>query len=181
MGGSKIELEPHIVPRLMPDKRNYHFQIPRTTPTYGLKKWLFEGAYEVRKGTYSLMNHGSWANWTNFWVPGKTVKFFGVKNVVPSSTLKMRKSIKKIVCVYAYTHTCTRKYVMVRGKYAPPPPPESNRVKAGDTIPWKMKVCITHVIKEIEFSLVITYKFQSQQTTFVVDAWASLATVTSKW
>ena len=32
MGGSKIELEPHILPRLMPDKRIYNFLIPRTTP-----------------------------------------------------------------------------------------------------------------------------------------------------
>ena len=45
-----------------------------------------------------------------FVVPGKTVIFFGVKSVVPSSTLKMRKS-KKIAHVYAYTHT--RKYVYI--------------------------------------------------------------------
>ena len=50
MGGSKIELEPHILPRLMPDMRIYNFQIPRTTPTNGLKKLLFQGVYEVRKG-----------------------------------------------------------------------------------------------------------------------------------
>ena len=34
----------------MPDKRIYNFQIPRTTPTNGLKKWLFHGLCEVRKG-----------------------------------------------------------------------------------------------------------------------------------
>ena len=34
-GGSKIEFEPHIIPRLMLDKRNYNFQIPRTTPGSG--------------------------------------------------------------------------------------------------------------------------------------------------
>ena len=38
MGGSKIELEPHILPRLMPDKRIYDFQIPRTTPTNSMNK-----------------------------------------------------------------------------------------------------------------------------------------------
>ena len=34
----KIELEPHILPRLMPDKRIYDFQIPRTTLTNSMKK-----------------------------------------------------------------------------------------------------------------------------------------------
>ena len=43
-----------------------------------------------------------------FLVPGKTVTFFGVKSVVPSSTLKMRKSHKKLACVYAYTHAYTQ-------------------------------------------------------------------------
>ena len=38
VGGSKIELEPHILPRLIPGMRIYNFQIPRTTPTNGLKK-----------------------------------------------------------------------------------------------------------------------------------------------
>ena len=61
-----------------------------------------------------------------FLVPEKTVIFFGVKHVVPSSTLKMRKSHKKLARVYAYTHT----YTQIRdggGKYAPPP--GKNRVK----------------------------------------------------
>ena len=55
-----------------------------------------------------------------FIVPEKTVTFFGVKPVVPSSTLKMRKSHKKLARVYAYTHA----YTQIRnggGKSAPPP------------------------------------------------------------
>ena len=70
MGGSKIELEPHILP--MPDKRIYNFQIPRTTP------------YE------------SWANWINFCSSWENGDFLGVKSVVTSSTLKMTKSKKKV-------------------------------------------------------------------------------------
>ena len=55
-----------------------------------------------------------------FLVPGKTVIFWGLKSFVPSSTLKMRKSHKKLAPVYAYTHGYTR----IRdggGKSAPPP------------------------------------------------------------
>ena len=55
-----------------------------------------------------------------FWVPEKTVNFFGVKLVVPSYTLKMRKSHKKSARVYAYTHA----YTQLRdggGRSAPPP------------------------------------------------------------
>ena len=62
-----------------------------------------------------------------FLVPEKTVNFFGVKHVVPSSTLKMRKSHKKLARVYAYTHA----YTQIRdggGKYAPPP--SNNRVNS---------------------------------------------------
>ena len=54
-----------------------------------------------------------------FWVPEKTVNFFGVKPVVPSYTLKMRKSHKKSAHVYAYTHA----YTQIRdggGRYGPP-------------------------------------------------------------
>ena len=43
-----------------------------------------------------------------FRVPGKTVNFLGVKTVVPFSTLKMRKSHKKLARVYAYTHVYTQ-------------------------------------------------------------------------
>ena len=60
-----------------------------------------------------------------FVVPGKTVIFLGVKSVVPSSTLKMTKSQKKLarVCAYtpAYTQICDG-----GGKSAPP---GLNRVK----------------------------------------------------
>ena len=55
-----------------------------------------------------------------FIFPGKTVKFFWVKRVPPSSTLKMRKSHKKSARVYAYTHA----YTQLRdggGRSAPPP------------------------------------------------------------
>ena len=48
--GFKFWWQPHILLRLTPDKRIYNFRIPRTTPTHGLKKWLFEGVCEVRKG-----------------------------------------------------------------------------------------------------------------------------------
>ena len=54
-----------------------------------------------------------------FFVPEKTLNFFEVKPVVPSSTLKMRKSHKKLARVYAYTHA----YTQIRdggGKSAPP-------------------------------------------------------------
>ena len=43
-----------------------------------------------------------------FLVPEKTVIFLGVNTVVPSSTLKMRKSHKKLARVYAYTHAYTQ-------------------------------------------------------------------------
>ena len=55
-----------------------------------------------------------------FIFPGKTVNFFGVKHVAPSSTLKMRKSHKKSARVYAYTHA----YTQIRdggGQIWPPP------------------------------------------------------------
>ena len=74
-----------------------------------------------------------------FLVPEKTVNFFGVKHVVPSSTLKMRKSHKKLACVYAYTHA----YTQIRdggGKSAPPP--ELNRVKErGIYLEWLGNGC----------------------------------------
>ena len=55
-----------------------------------------------------------------FIVSEETVNFFEVKPVVPSSTLKMRKSHKKLARVYAYTHA----YTQIRdcgGKSAPSP------------------------------------------------------------
>ena len=54
-----------------------------------------------------------------FLAPEETVNFFWVKPVVTSSTLKMRKSHKKLARVYAYTHA----YTQIRdggGKSAPP-------------------------------------------------------------
>ena len=46
----------------------------------------------------------SWANWTNFFGSWENGEFFGVKPVVPSSTLKMRKRHKKIgTCICIHT------------------------------------------------------------------------------
>ena len=100
----------------MPDKRIYHFQTPRTTPTNGLKSdffWWF-----MRFVRVPLMKVGQIG--PTFLVPEKTVNFFRVKPAVSSFTLKMRKSHKKLARVYAYTHA----YTQIRdggGKYAPPP------------------------------------------------------------
>ena len=58
------------------------------------------------------------------WVPEKTVNFFGVKPVVPSSLLKMRKSHIKSARVCAYTHA----YTQIRDGGADLPAPELNRV-----------------------------------------------------
>ena len=52
--------------------------------------------------------------------PGKMVNFWRVKSVASSSTLKMRKSQKKLAPVYAYTHGYVRKRDG-GGKSAPPP------------------------------------------------------------
>ena len=60
-----------------------------------------------------------------FIFPGKTVNFFGVKHVAPSSTLKMRKSHKKSARVYAYTHA----YTQLRDGGGRSAPPGSYRVK----------------------------------------------------
>ena len=61
-----------------------------------------------------------------FIFPVKTVNFFGVKRVAPSSTLKMRKSHKKSARVYAYTHA----YTQLRDGGGRSAPPGSNRVKS---------------------------------------------------
>ena len=53
---------------------------------------------------------------------GKTVIFWRVKSVVSFSTLKMRKSKKKLAPVYAYTHMYARK-CDGGGKSAPHPTP----------------------------------------------------------
>ena len=60
-----------------------------------------------------------------FIFPEKTVNFFGVKPVVPSSTLKMRKSHKKSARVCAYTHA----YTQLRDGGGRSAPPGSYRVK----------------------------------------------------
>ena len=104
----------------VPPKRIHKFPIPRTTPTYGLKKWLFQAVYEVCKGTlWKLGKLGT------LWKLGKFCNswdFFGVESVAPVSTLKMRKILKKIsTCMYTQTHTHIREYVMGGGKSAPPP------------------------------------------------------------
>ena len=59
-------------------------------------------------------------NGPTFLVPGKTVIFFGVKSYVPPSTLKMRKSHKKLARVFAYTHAYTQ-ICDGGGRSAPPP------------------------------------------------------------
>ena len=84
----------------MPDKRIFNFQIPRTTPTNGLKKWLFPGVYEVRKGP-PLWKLGKFDQLFEFL--GKRWFFFGVKSVVSSSTLKMTKSKKNSTCIRIHT------------------------------------------------------------------------------
>ena len=62
----------------------------------------------------------SWAFWTNFYFSCENGDFFGVKRVAPSSTLKNRKSKKKLASLYAHTHA----YTQIRdgeGKSASPP------------------------------------------------------------
>ena len=59
-----------------------------------------------------------------FVVPGKMVIFLGVKSVVPSSTLKMTKSQKKLARVCAYTPA----YMQIRDGGGRSAPPELNRV-----------------------------------------------------
>ena len=89
-------LQPHILLRLTPDKRIYNFQIPGTTPTNGLKKLLFQWFVRV------LMKFSQIG--PTFWIPVKTVIFFGVKIFVTSFILKVRKSHKKSACLDAYLH-----------------------------------------------------------------------------
>ena len=77
-------------------------------------------------------------NGPTFLVPGKTVIFLGVKSCVPSSTLKMRKSHKKLARVYAYTHA----YTQICDGGGRSAPPEYNRVNV--KLPpssWLINVC----------------------------------------
>ena len=45
-----LRVGPSVVSKVWGGKRIYNFQMPRTTPTIGLKKASFLGASEVRKG-----------------------------------------------------------------------------------------------------------------------------------
>ena len=109
MGGSKIDLEPHILQRLMPDKRIYHFQTPRTTPTNVLKSDFFLVVYEVRKGP----PYESWANRTNFLSSWKNGEFFWGQTCFTLFHTQNEEKSQKI-------STRIRKYVMV-GANLPPP------------------------------------------------------------
>ena len=118
MGGSKIELEPHILPRLMPDKRIYNFQIPRTTPTNGLKKLLFQGVYEVRKGPPLW----KWSKIDQLYIfLAKWWIFVGPKVFPPLPQSKWG-IVKKNWRVYMYIHARIRKYVTGGGWFSPPQP-----------------------------------------------------------
>ena len=69
-------------------------------------------------------------NGPTFLVPGKTVIFFGVKSYVPPSTLKMRKSHKKLAGVFAYTHAYTQ-ICDGGGRSASPPSTIGLKVRSG--------------------------------------------------
>jgi len=84
-----------------------------------------------------------------FIFPGKTVNFFGVKHVAPSSTLKMRKSHKKSAHVYA----CTHAYTQLREGGGRSAPPGSYRVKA-----YKEKTLISDDFEKIQL-LSIFYNY----------------------
>ena len=97
----------------MPAKRIYHFQTPRTTPTNGLKKWLFLVVFEVRKGPpYEI-----WANRTNFYSSWENGEFF--RGCALFHTQNEEKSPKISTCIRIHTHL--RKYVMGGGADLPPP------------------------------------------------------------
>ncbi len=74
-----------------------------------------------------------------FIFPVKTVNFFEVKRVAPSSTLKMRKSHKKSARVYAYTHAYTQSHEG-GGRSAPP---------------GSYRVNIVLVLKHVNYPLII--------------------------
>ena len=81
-----------------------------------------------------------------FLVPEKTMNFLGVKTVVPSSTLKMRKSHKKLARLYAYTHA----YTQIRdggGKSAPPP--SRIGLKSGNLSSIGYKNVINRIVAEL--------------------------------
>ena len=83
-----------------------------------------------------------------FIFPGKTVNFFGVKHVAPSSTLKMRKSHKKSARVYAYTHA----YTQLRDGGGRSASPGSYRVKVRSCV---LCTRVSHFYTFFELSLVL--------------------------
>ena len=120
--GFKFWWQPHILLRLTPDKRIYNFWIPRTTPTHGLKKWLFDGVCEVRKGPplwkWSKIDQLFifLAKWWIFLEPK-------VLHPLPHSKWGI---VKKNWRVYMHIHARIRKY-MTGGAHCAPP--TLNRVK----------------------------------------------------
>ena len=117
--GFKFWWQPHILLRLTPDKRIYNFWIPRTTPTHGLKKWLFDGVCEVRKGPplwkWSKIDQLFifLAKWWIFLEPK-------VLHPLPHSKWGI---VKKNWRVYMHIHARIRKYV-TGGAHCAPPHPE---------------------------------------------------------
>ena len=85
------------MPGALNDLVGSFFSSERTQP------YLNRGILVLFRGS---MRFVSWANLTNFLSSWENGDILGVKSVVPSSTLKMRKS-KKIAHVYAYTHANT--------------------------------------------------------------------------
>ena len=78
-----------------------------------------------------------------FVVPGKTVNFWRLKSFVSFSTLKMRKSQKKLAPVYAYTPSNARKRDG-GGKSAPPPSQIGLRDSSLQTKFLAILVLLTH-------------------------------------
>ena len=95
----------------------------------------------------------SWANWTNFLSYWENGNFLGVKTFVPSSTLKMRKSHKKLARVYAYTHAYTQ--IHDGGGKSAPPPPKSNRVK----VFWVLASVSAHSLSQSEDVIAHTHLY----------------------
>ena len=69
--------------------------------------------------------------WPTFVTPGKTVIFFGVKRVAPSSTLKKRKSEEQKISTCIHIHTRVYANTWWWGPICPLPP-KSNRVNSTD-------------------------------------------------
>ena len=106
----------------MPPIGIYNFQMPKTTPTDGLKMWLFLVVYEARKGP-------------PLWKLSKLDQLFGFlrkrwiflgSNLLYPLTHSKWGKVTKNQHMYTHTHTRIRKYVMVGADL---PPPGTNRVK----------------------------------------------------